>query len=223
MDNGLNKYRIMLADDHALIRHGIRNIISLARHLEVVEEVSDSDTLLDVLPRMEVDLLVLDISMPKINGIELTEIVKKRYPKLKILILTMHQNIRFLRRAIAAGADGYLVKTDTGQEILSAIDQIRQGQTYISPSLKSEFSEDMLESYRDASSSRAFKDLTRREKQVLSFVVAGMTSKQMARELNLSPRTVDHHRASLLRKFKLKNSVDLVNFAIKNGYVTLDQ
>lgn len=213
----------MLADDHELIRHGLRNIISRSAQLDVVDEVSDSEALLTKLRKTALDLLVLDISIPKINGIELTEIIKKRYPQLKILILTMHQNIRFLRRAIAAGADGYLVKTDCGQEILSAIDRIQQGQTYISPSLEAEFSEDILQSFQDTSSPRKSRDLTRREKQVLAFVVEGMTSKQMAVELNLSPRTVDHHRASLLRKFNLKNSVDLVNFAIKNGYITLEQ
>lgn len=217
-----NRYRIMLADDHELIRHGLRNIISRSEQLDVVDEVSDSETLLAKLGSNAVDLLVLDISMPTINGIELTEIIKKRYPRVNVLILTMHQNVSFVRRAIAAGADGYLVKTDCGQEILSAIDQIQQGQTYISRSLEADFSENMLNSFRDTSSARTFKDLTRREKQVLAFVVAGMTSKQMAAELNLSPRTVDHHRASLLRKFNVKNSVDLVNSAIKKGYVTLE-
>jgi len=217
------KYRIMLADDHELIRHGLRNIISNSSNLEVVDEVSTSDALMEKLPELAVDLLVLDISMPKISGIELTEIVKKRYPELKILILTMHQNVRYLRRALAAGADGYLVKTDCGQEILSAIEKIRVGHTYISPSLEVEFSEGVLQSFSDRTPTRTFKNLTKRERQVLAQVAAGKTSKQMAAELGLSPRTVDHHRASLLRKLGLKNSVDLVNFAIRNGYVTLEQ
>lgn len=216
-------YRIMLADDHELIRHGLRNIIRTSGKLEVVGEVSNSDELMEKLPEAAVDLLVLDISMPEVNGIELTQIVKKRYPVLKILILTMHQNVRFLRRAIAAGADGYLVKTDCGQEILSAIEKIKEGGTYISSSLEAEFSEDVLQSLSNRSSTQTFRNLTKRERQVLALVAAGKTSKQMAAELGLSPRTVDHHRASLLRKLGLKNSVDLVNFAIRNGYVTLEQ
>lgn len=216
------KYRVMLADDHELIRHGLRNIISGSERMEVVGEVGDSETLLGVLNGTSVDLLVLDISMPKINGIELTEIFKKSHPDLKILILTMHQNIGFLRRAVAAGADGYLVKTDCGQEILSAIEKIQQGQTYISPSLEAEFSADVIRSWGNTSSSQTFRNLTNREKQVLTFVVEGLTSKQIAAELDLSPRTVEHHRARLLQKFNLKKSVDLVNFAIKNGYVTLE-
>lgn len=223
MKKSQENYRIVLADDHVLIRHGIRIILSSDENLEVVGEVSNGDELLDILKDGAADLLILDISMPKVSGIELTEILKKRYPALKILVLTMHKNIRFLRRAISAGADGYLVKSDTEQEIMSAIRKIRDGKTYISPCLENEFAEDMLNSYRNPSSSKTFKGLTKREKQVLGLVVDGMTSKQIAAKLGLSPRTVDHHRASLLKKFEMSNSVDLVNFAIKNGYVTLEE
>jgi DNA-binding NarL/FixJ family response regulator len=218
----VSTFRVILADDHELIRFGLRNILTRSDQLEVVGEVGDSDALLEMLRSLPVDLLVLDISMPTINGIELTAIVKKRYPQLKVLILTMHQQVGYLRRALAAGADGYLVKTDCGQEIVSAIDRIRQGSGYVSPSLRAQFAEDLLRSPRDTSSAGTLEDLTRRETQVLALVVAGKTSKQMAAELNLSPRTVDHHRASLLRKFRLKNSVDLVNFAIRNGYVAVE-
>ena len=125
MEKSQEHYRILLADDHVLIRHGIRIILSRDKNLLIVGEVSNGDDLLDRLMHTEVDLLILDISMPKASGIELTEILKKSYPDLKILVLTMHKNIRFLRRAIAAGADGYLVKSDTEQEIISAIGKIR--------------------------------------------------------------------------------------------------
>ncbi len=222
MEKHPDTYRIVLADDHVLIRHGIKIILSGDDSLEIVGEVGDGDELLRMLGQLAVDLLILDISMPKVSGIELTEILKKRYPALKILVLTMHNSIRFLRRAVAAGADGYLVKSDTEQEIVAAIHKIRNGRTYISPGLENEFAEEMLNSYRNPSSSQTFRGLTKREKQVLGLVVGGLTSKEMAARLNLSPRTVDHHRANLLRKFEMKNSVDLVNFAIRNGYVSLE-
>ena len=223
MEKSQEKYRILLADDHVLIRHGIRIILSSDADLEIVGEVSNGDELLDRLREIAVDMLILDISMPKVSGLELTEILKESYPSLKILVLTMHKNIRFLRRAIAAGADGYLVKSDTEQEIIAAIRKIRMGSTYISPCLENDFAEEMLNSYRNPSSSKAFKGLTKREKQVLGLVVGGLTSKQIAAQLSLSPRTVDHHRASLLKKFEMNNSVDLVNFAIKHGYVTIEE
>lgn len=221
MDQGIEKYRIVLADDHALIRHGIKNIISQDDRLEIVGEVGNGEELLNTLAGKTVDLLILDISMPKISGIDLTEILKKRYPSMKILILTMHKSKQFLHRAISAGADGYLVKSDSDKEILLAIEKIEQGKTYISPYLADDFTEDVLQAYRDPAAS-PFKNLTTREKQILSLVVDGYTSKAMAAKLNLSPRTVDHHRANLLKKFDMKNSVDLVNFAIRNGYVALE-
>lgn len=221
MDQGIEKYRIVLADDHALIRHGIKNIISQDGRMEIVGEVGNGEELLNTLAGKTVDLLILDISMPKISGIDLTEILKKRYPSMKILILTMHKSKQFLHRAISAGADGYLVKSDSDKEILLAIEKIEQGKTYISPYLADDFTEDVLQAYRDPAAS-PFKNLTTREKQILSLVVDGYTSKAMAAKLNLSPRTVDHHRANLLKKFDMKNSVDLVNFAIRNGYVALE-
>jgi len=221
MDQGIEKYRIVLADDHALIRHGIKNIISQDDRMEIVGEVGNGEELLNTLAGKTVDLLILDISMPKISGIDLTEILKKRYPSMKILILTMHKSKQFLHRAISAGADGYLVKSDSDKEILLAIEKIEQGKTYISPYLADDFTEDVLQAYRDPAAS-PFKNLTKREKQILSLVVDGYTSKAMAAKLNLSPRTVDHHRANLLKKFDMKNSVDLVNFAIRNGYVALE-
>jgi len=221
MDQGIEKCRIVLADDHVLIRHGIKNIISQDGRMEIVGEVGNGEELLNTLAGKTVDLLILDISMPKISGIDLTEILKKRYPSMKILILTMHKSKQFLHRAISAGADGYLVKSDSDKEILLAIEKIEQGKTYISPYLADDFTEDVLQAYRDPAAS-PFKNLTKREKQILSLVVDGYTSKAMAAKLNLSPRTVDHHRANLLKKFDMKNSVDLVNFAIRNGYVALE-
>ncbi len=214
-------YRIVLADDHVLIRHGIKNIISQDLSLEIVGEVCDGEELLAYLKRDVPDLLILDISMPKMSGIDLTDSIKKKYSNLKILILTMHKNKQFFYRAMSAGADGYSIKNDSGEEILQAIKKIRAGRTYIAPLLAEDFTDDVLSAYRNQAAS-PFKDLTKREKQVLSLVVEGHTSKAMAGILNLSARTVDHHRSNLLKKFNMKNSVDLVNYAVRNGYVALE-
>jgi len=214
-------YRIVLADDHALIRHGIKKIISQDKSLAIEGEVSDGEDLLKVLEQDLPDLVILDISMPKMSGIDLTELLKQRYPALKILMLTMHKNKQFFYRSMSAGADGYLIKSDSDEEILLAISKIREDRTYISPFFADDFTEDVLSAYRKETAS-PFKDLTKREKQILSLVVEGYTSKAMANKLNLSPRTVDHHRSNLLKKFNMKNSVDLVNYAVRNGYVSLD-
>ncbi len=219
MDPDQKQYRILLADDHVLIRHGIRNIISNNPALKVIGEVGDGEELLTFLEKMVPDLLILDISMPKLTGIEAVGKVKKIYPQVKILMLTMHKNKQYFYHAMSAGADGYLMKEDSDEELLLAIKRIQEGKSYLSPFLSQDFADDVISAYRNNRSS-PFETLTPREKQVLNLVVEGHTSKAMAKMLHLSPRTVDHHRANLLKKFNMKNSVDLVNFALRNGFVT---
>jgi len=212
-------YRILLADDHTLIRHGIRNLISNNPALTVIGEVGDGEELLAFLETTQPDLLILDISMPKLTGIEAVSRVKKLYPGIKILMLTMHKNKQYFYHAMSAGADGYLMKEDSDEELLLAIKRIQDGKSYLSPFLSQDFADDVISAYRNNRSS-PFETLTNREREVLNLVVAGHTSKVMADMLCLSPRTIDHHRANLLRKFDMKNSVDLVNFAVRNGFVT---
>lgn len=214
-----NPYRIVLADDHVLIRHGIRNMISQNVDLQVVGEVSNGEELLSMLDGETVDLIILDISMPKIGGLEAVGLAKAKCPWVKVLILTMHKSKQYFYHAMAAGADGYLVKDDSDEELLIAIRKIQSGKNYLSPFLAEDFADDVINAYRSEKKS-LFQELTKREKEILQFVVDGYTSRQMADNLGLSPRTVDHHRSNLLRKFKMKNSVDLVNFAVSNGFAT---
>ena len=221
MSQNKTHYSVVLADDHVLIRHGIKNIVAREKSLKIIGEVGDGEALLTFLKKNQPDLVILDISMPHINGVDLTLTLKKQYPLLKILILTMHKSKQFFYRAMSAGADGYLIKSDSDNELLLAIEKIRQGRNYISPHLVDDFTDDVLKAYRNQEAT-TFTGLTKREKQILSMVVEGYTSKDMAVKLNLSPRTIDHHRSNLLKKFKMKNSVDLVNYAVRNGYVVVE-
>ena len=213
------QYRILLADDHVLIRHGIKNIIKKNDQLEVVGEVSNGKQLMSFLEDSEVDLIILDISMPDIGGMEAIGLVKNKYPWIKILMLTMHKNKQYFYSAMAAGADGYLMKDDSDEELLVAITKVLNGKSYISPYMTDDFADDVINMYRNERRT-PFQELTKREKEILQLVVQGFTSKQMAGQLNLSQRTIDHHRSNLLRKFNRKNSVDLVNYAVRNGLVT---
>lgn len=219
MESTKSHYTILLADDHTLIRHGIRTLISNNPALKVIGEVGDGEELLEFLKTTQPELLILDISMPKLTGIEAVSRVKKLYPKTKILMLTMHKNKQYFYHAMSAGADGYLMKEDSDEELLLAIKRIQDGKSYLSPFLSQDFADDVISAYRNNKSS-PFETLTNREREVLNLVVEGHTSKVMADMLCLSPRTVDHHRANLLRKFDMKNSVDLVNFALRNGFVS---
>jgi len=214
-------FSILLADDHVLIRHGIKNIIKKNDRFLVVGEVSNGKELLDFLDDSEVDLIILDISMPGIGGMEATGLVKSRYPSIKILILTMHKDKQYFYNAMAAGADGYLMKDDSDEELLVAIEKVLAGKNYISPFMLDDFADDVINMYRTEKKS-PFQELTKREKEILQLVVKGFTSKKMAKHLNLSQRTIDHHRSNLLKKCNKKNSVDLVNYAVRHGLVSSD-
>jgi len=215
---GDDTFRIVLADDHSLIRHGIKNLIKKHDRLQVVGEVSDGDELLDFLKIEPVDMVILDISMRKINGVEVVGRMKEKYPGIKILMLTMHDSQQVFYNAMVAGADGYLLKDDSGEELLIAIEKVQNGKKYISPTLTDNVTDDVFRMHRDGKKS-LYQELSKREKQVLQLVVEGNTSKEMAVHLGLSPRTIDHHRSRLLKKLNKKNSVDLVNFAVRSGLI----
>jgi len=210
--------RIVIADDHSLIRQGIKSIICQDRDMEVVGEAADGLELLELLQRREADMVIMDISMPGMNGIEAMGRIRELHPHLLLLILTMHSNRQYFYHSIAAGAHGYLMKDDSDTELLSAIRRVREGKTYVSPQLSSEVTDEMIAAFRDQRRVPIVQ-LTEREKQVLQMVIKGYTSKQMAKVLCLSPRTIDHHRASLLKKFEMKSTVDLVKYVLRNSIV----
>lgn len=211
-------YRIVIADDHSLIRKGLRTIIELESDMQVIGEAGDGEELLKFLASEQPDMVIMDISMPNINGIDAIGKVLSLYPGIRILMLTMHRNSQYFYNAVSAGAHGYLIKDDSDTELLTAIDTVRSGKTYISPQLSSEVADTMLSAFREHRDPSII-NLTPRERDVLDLVVKGHTSKQIADILCLSPRTIDHHRASLLKKFKMKNTVDLVKYVVKNSLV----
>ncbi len=211
-------YRIIIADDHSLIRKGLRTIIELESDIQVIGEAGDGQELLVLLSSEQPDLIIMDISMPRINGIEAVREVVEKYPGVRVLMLTMHRNSQYFYNAISAGAHGYLMKDDSDTELLTAIRTVQSGKSYVSPQLSNEVTDEMISAFRDHREIPIIQ-LTDREREVLQFVVKGYTSKKMADILCLSPRTVDHHRAKLLKKFKMKNTVDLVKHVVRNSIV----
>ncbi len=214
----MKPYRIVIADDHVLIRQGIKSIIRQDDSLKIIGEAVDGKDLLMLLRKSHPDMIILDISMPNLNGLEALGRIRDIYPDIRVLILTMHGNSQYFFHAISAGAHGYLMKDDSDTELLNAIRTVKEDRTYVSPQLATEVTDEMVSAYRDKRN-LPLVQLTNREKQVLQLVVKGYTSKKMAQILCLSPRTVDHHRARLLKKFKMKNTVDLVNYVLQNAIV----
>lgn len=208
--------RIVLADDHALIRHGVKKMIEEDPGLKVVGEAADGLELIALLKNTPADLAILDISMPNLRGIEAIREVRKICPAIKVLMLTMHKGEQYLCSSFASGADGYLLKEDSDTELLPAIARVRQGELYISPNLSKEFPEDVIASctsWRDP----AGEILTPREKQILQLVAEGVTSRDIAEKLDISKRTVEHHRANMMKKLNIKRVADLIKYAIGRG------
>jgi DNA-binding NarL/FixJ family response regulator len=216
----MSPYRIVLADDHVLLRHGIKSIIETSKDIKVVGEADDGLELLEVLKCVTADMVILDISMPNLRGFEATCEIKSGYPDIKILILSMHKQKEYLYHAFSAGAAGYLLKEDTDTELFTAIETVRNSELYVSPLLQKEITSDLLE-MRGSAGKGADEGLTTREKEVLKLIAEGKSSKEIAILLFISSRTVEHHRASMMKKLQLRTIADLVKYAIQKGYITI--
>ena len=207
-------FNIVLAEDHVLVREGIKKIIEAIPGLQVVGEVGDGPELLAWLQDLVVDMVILDITLPSLSGIEATREIKKLYPGVKVLILTMHKKKEYLNNAIAAGVDGYLLKEDAPKELLKAIDNIRQGLIYVSPLLSSDLASLYVQSrHRDDTEPAA--PLSPREIEIIKMIAEGKSSKEIAQILFLSFRTIQNHRTKIMKKLNLKKNTDLVKYAIR--------
>jgi DNA-binding NarL/FixJ family response regulator len=213
----MGNYQVVIADDHALFRQGLKSLINGVADLAVVGEAGDGRELLKLLKskHQAPHLVILDIAMPNLRGIEAIREIRVLHPEVKILIVTIHQDKEYLYQALAAGADGYFLKRDADTLLFDAIEKIRKERIYISPHL-SEKLEDGLKGIR-----RGFNKgvLTPRESEILKLIAEGKANKEIADALFVSVHTVERHRANIMAKLNLKNTADLVRYAIRRGYV----
>ncbi len=215
-------YRIVLADDHNMLRQGLKRIILERDDFEVIGEAGDGLELLALLHNATPHLIILDISMPNLRGIEATREIKAMAPEVKVLILTMHKDKEYLYYAISAGADGYLLKEDADSELFSAIDTIKRGRMYVSPLMTPELTDGWFKICRGGLKLPA-ECLTTREREIVKLIAEGNSSKDIASLLCISVRTVDHHRANIMSKLNVKKTVDLVKYAISRRYISFSQ
>lgn len=227
MNTAARTYGIILTDDHPILREGLKRLISDESSFEVVDEASNGRELLDKLDgeHLSCDLVIMDLTMPVMDGLEATRRIRMIYPGTKVLILTMHDNRSNLQAALQAGVDGYLLKDDVFDSLIGAIHSIREGRRAFSRKLLPIVNE--WEQNQSTSNPAAeipagnedlpFQNLTRREKEVLSFVATGLTSKQIGSELGISSRTVESHRARVMEKLGIRNVAGLVKFAVQSG------
>ena len=215
----MTPYRIVLADDHILLRRGIKQIIETSADMKVVGEAGDGLDLLNLLKKITPDMIILDISMPNLRGVEATREIKMIYPEIKILILSMHKKKEYLYHVLSAGANGYLLKEDTDTELFSAIKTVREDEIYVSPHLSKELTRDFIKIWK-GNGKLPVEPLTTREREILKFIAEGKSSREVAELLFISPRTVQHHRANIMQKLNLKKTADLVKYAIRKGYTS---
>ena len=211
----MSDYRVILADDHTLFRSGVKRILEEVPEIEVMGEAADGLQLLTLLKEMTPDLVILDISMPKMRGLEAIQEIKAAYPRVQVLILTMHKNAEYLSHALGSGAAGFLLKQDADPELMEAITTIRSGKTYLSPAI-SEVVPELLR--RQQSDGTPREVLTHREREILKLLVEGKSSRQIGELLFISLRTVQNHRANIMKKLKVRGITDLIKYAVHKGY-----
>ena len=208
--------RVILADDHTLVRAGIRRILESQPRFAVVAEAADGRSALDALQHHEADVLVLDLNMNGLEGIDVLRQAKRANADLRVVILTMHAGREYVSRAISEGADGYLLKDSAVQDLAAAIDAVMGGGTFFSPAIQQQMAEMVREGHGQR---EGLQGLTDREREVLTLIARGLSTKEIAAHLEIGPRTVETHRANLMRKLGVKSVALLTQVAIREGIV----
>jgi two-component system, NarL family, response regulator NreC len=204
--------RILLADDHRVVRQGFRLILSSQPDIEVVGEASSGREAVDLAVKLEPHVVILDIAMPDVNGVEATRLIRQNCPQTKVLILSMHKDAVYVRETLRAGAKGYLLKDAIDSDLVAAVRAVHRGDAFLTPEISATVLEDYQKHVADP-----LDLITHRERQILQMLASGMTSKQIAADLDISVYTVDAHRSRMMKKLQLRSIGDVVRFAIQHG------
>lgn len=210
--------KIMIADDHSMIREGLKSLLELEGDIQVVAEAEDGVDCLEKLKICTPDVLLLDINMPRKNGLEVLQTLKSSKSKIKVLVLTVHNEVEYLMKAVDIGVDGYILKDSESAELKKAIFSIVEGENYIQPSLIPALNSKMIEKNRDEGK---IESLTKRELEVLKLLAVGMYNKEVAEKLNISERTVKNHVSNIFKKIEVTDRTQAAVFAIRNNLIEL--
>jgi DNA-binding NarL/FixJ family response regulator len=219
IDAGISRrrVRIMLVDDHEIVRQGIRSLIETIPEWTVCAEAADGQVALHLAEQVRPDVIVLDISLPKISGLDVLVDLKRMLPDAEILVLTMHDSERTIAQMLRAGCRGYLLKTETGEKLIEALTKVSRHQTYFSSSV----SETLLQYYINSAEEHEHEQLTPRQRQIVKLVAEGNSNKRIAYILNISVKTVETHRLEAMRRIGAKSSADLALYAARNELIRL--
>ena len=214
--------RVLIVDDHDIVRAGIRMLLDAQPDMAVVGEASDGKEAIEMAVSMKPDVVLMDISMPGTTGIEATRAIKKANSRIEIVGLTMHAEDRYFFQLLQAGASGYVVKGAAPRELLEAVRAASRGEAYIHPSLQRKLIGDYVSRTEGSDQASMLADLTGRELEVLRLIVDGLTSREIAESLVISPNTVERHRQNIMSKLGLHNRAELVRYAISKGLVEVE-
>ena len=214
-----NKKRIMIAEDYTIVREGLKSLIDSIPDFEVVGEAEDGKKAIDYAENLTPDLILMDLSMPKTDGITAIKEIKRQHPNIKILALTVHKTEGHVRMALEAGADGYILKDATYQELVIAVNKIISGKPYLSPDISGGIIHGYLLGLKSEQPTKLMGTLTPREVEILKLIAEGYKSREIADYLNISVNTVDKHRANIMKKLDLHSASALTAIAIKEGIV----
>ena len=217
----MNPIRILLADDHHLVRAGIRALLNGLPGIEVVAETGDGREAIELVRTHQPNLVLMDITMDGMNGLDATALLLKEFPQLRVIILSMHANEEYVRQALQAGAAAYLLKDAATAELELAVRAVAQGQTYLSPAISRLVVDEYLSGQNEAASG-PLTQLTPRQREVLQLIAEGKTTKQTAALLEVSVKTVETHRAQLMERLDIHDVPGLVRYAVRHGMVHID-
>ena len=213
---------IILADDHPIVRRGLRSVLEAEKGFSLLGEAGDGLEAVRMVENLQPDILITDMMMPGLTGLEVTRQVKHRVPKTKIIILSMHASESYVLEALRNGANGYVLKDTVSEELVEAIRDVIAGRRYLS----SQLSERAIETYilkADSTLEDSYDSLTTREREVLKLAAEGSTNNEIAERLFISPRTAETHRANLMKKLALSNHTELIRYAIRRGVLSIDE
>jgi two-component system, NarL family, response regulator NreC len=211
--------RVLIADDHGVVRQGLRALLEKSREVVVVGEAADGRDAVRLASELNPDIIVMDIAMPLLNGIDATTQITTRLPDVNVIILSMYSDESYVLRALSAGAKGYLLKDSAETDILPAVQAVAQGRPFFSPMITRALLEEYLESKKKSKLEDSYNLLTDREKEVLQLIAEGKTNKDVATVLKLSPYTVETHRQNLMQKLSLHNTAEIVLYAVRKNIV----
>lgn len=215
----MENLRIVLAEDHTILREGLRALLSADPDFEIIGEAQDGREAVRCVEKLEPDLLLMDLSMPRMSGMDAIREIKKRYPEIKIIALTVHKTEEYLLNTLQAGADGYVLKDATHDELVLAIKNVMGGKSYLSPGVSEKVIEGYLEGRESNRSMSPWERLSQREREVLKLIAEGYKNKEIAEDLCISLKTVEKHRANLMKKLDLHNAAALTVYAVQKGLV----